>query len=378
MFPYDKGLLADSSLQFELKAIDGLARAGIIHLKGRTIQSPVFMPVGTNATVKALTVEELKSIGYQLILGNTYHLHLRPGDETVRKLGGLHKFMNWDRCLLTDSGGFQVFSLAKLNKVTEEGAFFQNHIDGSKMLLTPEKSISIQENLGSDIMMVMDECLAIPADRKKAEKSIELTYRWAKRSLAARQSSNNMFGIVQGAEYEDLRLKSAEMITSIDFDGYAIGGLSVGESKDVMYAMVSAVAPKLPRDKPRYLMGVGEPLDFLNCIEQGVDMFDCVMPTRNARNGSLFTFNGKITIKQEQYKEDPRPLDEECQCEVCRNYSRAYLRHLFKANEILASRLNTYHNLWFFKQMMSEIREAIVKGKFADYKKSFLERYQQS
>lgn len=368
--------MADSSLRFKLCFTEGKARAGEIELRGRKIQTPLFMPVGTNATVKALTVDELKSIGYQLILGNTYHLYLRPGDQTIQRLGGLHKFMNWDRCLLTDSGGFQVFSLAKLNKISEEGAAFQNHIDGSKMFISPEDSIAIQENLGSDIMMVLDECLAIPSEKEKVKKSIELTYRWAKRCFDARKSNQNLFGIVQGAEFEDLRIQSAKMTTEIDFDGFAIGGLSVGEESDVMYQIVSAVTPHLPDNKLRYLMGVGEPLDLLNCIEQGVDMFDCVMPTRNARNGSLFTFDGKVSIKQERYKEDGRPLDENCQCEVCRNYSRAYLRHLFKANEILASRLNTFHNLWFFKELMKKAREAIVAGGFKDFKSAFVSRYQ--
>ncbi|MBU2512957.1 tRNA guanosine(34) transglycosylase Tgt [bacterium] len=370
--------MTQSSLKFELTVSDGNARAGIIHLRGRTIETPVFMPVGTNATVKALTVDELKSIGYQLILGNTYHLHLRPGDEIVRKLGGLHKFMNWNRCLLTDSGGFQVFSLAKLNKITEEGAYFQSHIDGTRMILTPESSISIQENLGSDIMMVLDECLEIPAPKDKVARSIELTQRWARRSFKAKTSRNALFGIVQGAHYGDLRKESAQMISSIDFDGYAIGGLSVGESKEVMYNIVSLVAPDLPADKPRYLMGVGDPIDLLCCIEQGIDMFDCVLPTRNARNGSLFTFNGKISIKQEKYTEDPNPLDSDCNCEVCRNYSRAYLRHLYKANEILASRLNSYHNLWFFKRFVEEIRESIIRGEFQSYKERFLSRYNPS
>lgn len=335
------------------------------------------MPVGTNATVKALTVDELKAIGYKLILGNTYHLHVRPGDETIRRLGGLHKFMNWDRCLLTDSGGFQVFSLAKLRKITEEGVFFQSHLDGSPLLLTPESSIAIQENLGADIMMAMDECLAIPSSREIVERSVALTYRWALRSHAARKSGNSLFGIVQGAEFEDLRQESARLISAIDFDGFAIGGLSVGESKAVMYRMVSVTAPALPRLKPRYLMGVGDPVDLFYCIEQGIDMFDCVLPTRNARNGCLFTFMGKLSIKQERYKEDPAPLEADCQCEVCRNYSRAYLRHLYKANEILASRLNSYHNLWFFKQLTATIRESILNGRFQEYKREFLAGYRQ-
>lgn len=343
-------------------------------LAGRTIETPVFMPVGTNATVKALTVEELKSIGYELILGNTYHLHLRPGDRVIHRLGGLHKFMNWNRCILTDSGGFQVFSLARLNKISEEGAFFQNHLDGSRMVLTPESSIAIQENLGSDIMMVLDECLGIPAARSKVEASIDLTYRWARRSFEARTSPNSLFGIVQGAQFEDLRLRSAELITSIDFEGYAIGGLSVGESKDIMYDLVSAVAPSLPSDKPRYLMGVGDPVDMLNCIEHGIDMFDCVLPTRNARNGCLFTSQGKIVIKQERYAEDDSALDETCQCPVCKHYSRAYLRHLFKAGEILASRLNSLHNLWFFKKLMEETRQTIADGSFQSFKRRMVDK----
>ena len=367
--------LTDSPLKYILEKTDGSARAGTLYLQGREIQTPVFMPVGTNATVKALTVDELKNIGYQLILGNTYHLHLRPGDTIVRNMGGLHRFMNWDRCILTDSGGFQVFSLAQLNKITDEGAFFQSHLDGSRMVLTPESSIEIQENLGSNIMMVLDECVAIPAEKDYTAESIELTYRWAKRSFEARKSNNALFGIVQGAQFEDLRRLSAEMTTQIDFDGFAIGGLSVGETKEVMYEMVSVVSPLLPKEKPRYLMGVGDPLDLLNCIENGIDMFDCVLPTRNARNGSLFTFNGPVSIKQERYKEDPEPIDPDCQCEVCRNYSRAYLRHLYKANEILSSRLNTYHNLWFFKKFTEEMREAILEGRFVQYKKEFLNRY---
>lgn len=364
-----------SRLRFELTAEDGSARAGKIYLRDRIIDTPVFMPVGTNATVKAITVDELKSIGYQLILGNTYHLHLRPSDEVVYRLGGLHSFMNWDRCILTDSGGFQVFSLGKLNKVTEEGVYFQNHLDGSRMVLTPESTIRIQENLGSDIMMVLDECLGIPTERERVQRSIELTAKWAKRALQARKTNNNLFAIVQGAEYEDLRLESAQMLQDNAFDGYAIGGLSVGESKEIMNNIVKVVAPVLPKNKPRYLMGVGDPVDLLNSIESGVDMFDCVMPTRNARNGCLFTSQGKITIKQEKYTEDKQPIDNRCQCDVCRNYSRAYIRHLFKANEILASRLNTYHNLWFFKQLLSNAREAIREGQYQEFKRRFLAEY---
>lgn len=333
------------------------------------------MPVGTNGTVKALTVDELKNIGYSLILGNTYHLHLRPGDELIQRLGGLHDFMNWNRAILTDSGGFQVFSLGRLNKISEAGAFFRSHLDGSNKVLTPESVITIQENLGSDIMMVLDECLPIPVSKKTAADSIARTTRWAERSFNARTSENSLFGIVQGADFEDLRRESAQMLMETNFDGFAIGGLSVGEDKDIMNEIVSLIAPTLPEKKPRYLMGVGDPMDILNSIESGVDMFDCVLPTRNARNGGLFTFKGTISIKQSQFKEDNLPLDEDCDCEVCQNYSRAYLRHLYKSNEILSSRLNSYHNLWFFKQLLEKARQAIVAGDFSAFKRRFFEGY---
>ena len=333
------------------------------------------MPVGTNATVKAITVDELKRIGYRLILGNTYHLYLRPGDDTIKKLGGLHRFMNWDRAILTDSGGFQVFSLGKLNKVEEKGVTFQSHLDGSTHTLTPEKAIMIQENLGSNIMMVLDECLGIPTGKDKVWKSIELTGRWAERALKAKKTDNNLFGIVQGASFEDCRIASAQMLTAMPFNGYAIGGLSVGEEKETMYRMVDVVTSQLPDSKPRYLMGIGDPLDIVNCVASGIDMFDCVMPTRNARNGCLFTFQGKIRIKQAVHKNDPNPLDENCQCEVCQNYSRAYLNHLYRANEILASRLNTYHNLWFFHELISRIRSAILNGCYEEFRKQFFVDY---
>jgi len=367
--------LSDPKLKFELEARDGHARAGFFHLHGQKIETPIFMPVGTNGTVKAVTVDELKKIGYSLILGNTYHLHLRPGDELVRRLGGLHDFMNWNRAILTDSGGFQVFSLGKLNKISEEGAFFRSHLDGSKKVLTPESVVTIQENLGSDIMMVLDECLPIPVAKTTAADSIARTARWAVRSFKARTSDNNLFGIVQGAAFEDLRKESAEMLMETDFDGFAIGGLSVGEDKDIMNGIVSLIAPTLPENKPRYLMGVGDPIDMLNSIEAGVDMFDCVLPTRNARNGGLFTFKGTISIKQSRFKEDNLPLDEDCGCEVCQNYSRAYLRHLYKSNEILSSRLNSYHNLWFFKQLLSKARQAIITGNFSAFKHQFCMDY---
>lgn len=367
--------MSRSKLHFKLEARDGNARAGFFHLHGQKIETPIFMPVGTNATVKAITVDELKTIGYRLILGNTYHLHLRPGDEIIQRLGGLHDFMNWNRGILTDSGGFQVFSLGKLNKVTEEGAFFQSHLDGSKKVLTPESVIAIQENLASDIMMVLDECLPIPIDKKAAAESIKRTGRWAVRSFNARTTENNLFGIVQGANYDDLRKESAQMLMETDFDGFAIGGLSVGEEKETMNRIVSMIAPDLPESKPRYLMGVGDPVDIINSIESGIDMFDCVLPTRNARNGGLFTFKGPMSIKQARYKEDGLPIDEDCGCDVCRNYSRAYLRHLYKSDEILSSRLNSYHNLWFFKQLLEKAREAIFAGTFKEFKRQFLSDY---
>jgi queuine tRNA-ribosyltransferase len=367
--------LSFSKLKFELEARDGNARAGFFQLHGHKIETPIFMPVGTNGTVKAITVDELKKMGYRLILGNTYHLHLRPGDGIIQRLGGLHQFMNWNRGILTDSGGFQVFSLGKLNKISEEGAFFRSHLDGSKKVLTPESAIAIQENLGSDIMMVLDECLPIPVDKKTAAESIARTTRWAVRSFNARRSDNNLFGIVQGADFEDLRRESAQMLMETDFDGFAIGGLSVGEDKEIMDGMVSLIVPVLPEKKPRYLMGVGDPIDMINSIESGVDMFDCVLPTRNARNGGLFTFKGPVSIKRSQFKEDNLPLDKDCDCDVCQNYSRAYLRHLYKSNEILSSRLNSYHNLWFFKQLLMKAREAILAGSFKKFKRRFLSDY---
>ncbi|MDT8446996.1 MAG: tRNA guanosine(34) transglycosylase Tgt [bacterium] len=363
-------------LSYELKGQDGQARAGVMTIRGIEVPTPMFMPVGTNGTVKALTTGEVSEMGYNLILGNTYHLFLRPGDDLVKELGGLHKFMNWDGLILTDSGGFQVFSLAKLTKITEEGASFQSHIDGTRHMLTPERVVQIQENLGSDIMMVLDECLPIPAEKGRVEQSIGLTTRWAERCLKARQGPGNLFGIVQGADYPDLRQRSAEELVALGFDGYAIGGLSVGEDKEVMHGICASTTLHLPADKPRYLMGVGDPVDLLAAVESGIDLFDCVMPTRNARNGSLFTALGKIAIKQAQYRNDPGPIDAECGCSVCQNYSRAYLRHLFQANEILASRLNTYHNLYFFRKLMEGMRSAILDGRFAAFKADFLAKYQ--
>ena len=363
------------ALSYILEKEDQDARAGKICFRGFEIPTPMFMPVGTNGTVKAILPEELSSIGYSLILGNTYHLHLRPGDQLIHQLGGLHTFMNWPGLILTDSGGFQVFSLAKLNKITEEGANFQSHLDGSRHLLSPELAIEIQENLGSDIMMVLDECLPIPSEKAVVSKSVDLTTRWAERCLKARKSTNNLFAIVQGADFSELRERSARDLVSLGFDGYAIGGLSVGESKEIMEEVCSLTVPLLPKDKPRYLMGVGSPIDLLDGIAAGIDLFDCVMPTRNARNGSLFTRGGPIAIKQARYRSDDRPIDLKCGCSVCRNYSRAYLRHLYQANEILASRLNSFHNLYFFHDLMSQVRQAILEGRFQSFRTGFLTAY---
>ena len=362
-------------ITFALQAQDGKARAGKIETSRGTIHTPIFMPVGTLGTVKAMTPEELKDIGAEIILGNTYHLHLRPSDSLIAKLGGLHRFMNWDRPILTDSGGFQVFSLAKLHKRSEEGVRFQSHLDGSSFWLTPEISMSIQENLGSDIMMVFDECPELPASREKLQESLELTSRWARRCKEARKTDQALFGIVQGGGELDLRRQSLEQMTEIGFDGYALGGLSVGESKEEMYYVLEHVAHEMPAATPRYLMGVGEPEDLLAGIESGIDMFDCVMPTRNARNGNLFTSEGKVTIKQARYREDERPLDPNCNCNTCQYYSRAYLRHLYQCNEILAMRLNTLHNLHFYLQLMRDSRDAILAGNFSAFRQTRLQQW---
>ncbi|HBM52116.1 MAG TPA: tRNA guanosine(34) transglycosylase Tgt [Deltaproteobacteria bacterium] len=362
-------------ITFALQAQDGKGRAGKIETSRGTIHTPIFMPVGTLGTVKAMTPEELKDIGAEIILGNTYHLHLRPSDSLIAKLGGLHRFMNWDRPILTDSGGFQVFSLAKLHKRSEEGVRFQSHLDGSSFWLTPEISMSIQENLGSDIMMVFDECPELPASREKLQESLELTSRWARRCKEARKTDQALFGIVQGGGELDLRRQSLEQMTEIGFDGYALGGLSVGESKEEMYYVLDHVAHEMPAATPRYLMGVGEPEDLLAGIESGIDMFDCVMPTRNARNGNLFTSEGKVTIKQARYREDERPLDPNCNCNTCQYYSRAYLRHLYQCNEILAMRLNTLHNLHFYLQLMRDSRDAILAGNFSAFRQTRLQQW---
>ena len=348
------------------------ARLGKITTPHGEIQTPVFMPVGTQGTVKSLLPETLKSLGAEIILANTYHLYLRPGHELVRRLGGLHRFMNWDGPILTDSGGYQVFSLGALRKITEEGVAFQSHIDGSKHFLTPESSIGIQEALGSDIVMCFDECTPFPVDFSAAEKSLDLTLRWAERSKKAKTASNQaLFGIAQGSIYPELRKKAISELVSIGFDGYALGGLSVGEPLEDMLRVVAEHAPLLPENAPRYLMGVGTSSDILACVERGIDMFDCVMPTRCARNGLLFTNGTKIVIKNAIFREDDRPLDPQCDCYTCRHYSRAYLRHLFMAREILALVLNTIHNVRHYTALMERIRDAIRNDRYGEFKKEW-------
>jgi queuine tRNA-ribosyltransferase len=348
------------------------ARLGTIHTRRGAIETPAFMPVGTQGTVKGMMPEQLKEIGSQIILGNTYHLYLRPGHERMARFGGLHKFMNWDRPILTDSGGFQVFSLGALRKIDEEGVRFQSHLDGSKHILTPELSIAIQEALGSDIMMVFDECIPHPSTREYISVSTARSTRWAARCKAARtDESAALFGIVQGGMEEDLRQKSVDGLLEIGFDGYALGGLSVGEPAEVMYQVMDWSLPLLPKDQPRYVMGVGTPENLVEAVSRGADMFDCVMPTRNARNGVLFTSFGKVSIKQARFVEDEMPIDPECSCYVCRNYSRAYLRHLYQSNEILSSVLNTTHNLYYYLHLMKGMRDAISEGTFKTFREDF-------
>lgn len=350
-------------------------RRGEVATKHGIIQTPVFMPVGTQASVKAVTAENLKEMGAQIILGNTYHLFIRPGHKLIESFGGLHGFMNWDRSILTDSGGFQIFSLKELATITEEGAAFRSHLDGSKLFLSPEDAIGVQEALGSDIMMCLDTCIPYPADRKHTIDATALTGRWAKRCRDAHQKREQLlFGITQGGMYADLRGQSAETLIEIGFDGYAIGGLSVGESKEQMHDMTEATVEHLPQDYPVYLMGVGTPEDLVEGVWRGVDMFDCVMPTRNARNGTLFTSVGKVVIKNSRYREDHAPVDENCDCYTCRNYSRAYLRHLFVSREILAYHLNTIHNLHYYVNLMNQIRTAIENDSYRTFRNDFYGR----
>ena len=366
------------AIKYELikKSSECNARAGIIHTPHGDIETPIFMPVGTRATVKTMTPEELEEIEAQIILANTYHLYLRPGDDLVKKAGGLHKFMNWDKPILTDSGGFQVFSLGDMRKITEEGVEFRSHIDGSKHFISPEKSIVIQQNLGSDIMMAFDECVAYPADRKYVKQSMERTLRWLDRCVEAHTNDNQaLFGIVQGGMYKDLREISARETIKRDCDGFSIGGLSVGEPKDLMVELLIFTTPLLPEDKPRYNMGVGTPDYLFESVEAGIDMADCVLPTRIARNGTAITSRGNLVVRNAKYKEDFTPLDHECDCYTCKNYTRAYIRHLVNVNEILGARLLTIHNLHFLLQTMKNIRQAILDDRFLEYKREFYEKF---
>ncbi|MEB7399737.1 tRNA guanosine(34) transglycosylase Tgt [Staphylococcus epidermidis] len=353
------------------------ARLGIVHTPHGSFETPMFMAVGTKATVKTMSPEELRNIESKIILGNTYHLWLQPGNDIIKHAGGLHKFMNWDGPILTDSGGFQVFSLSNLRKISEEGVEFRHHTNGSKLFLSPEKSMQIQNDLGSDIMMAFDECPPMPAEYDYVKDSIERTTRWAARCLKAHQRPGDqaLFGIIQGGEYKDLREQSAKELVSLDFPGYAIGGLSVGEPKPVMYDMVEHTEQFMPKDKPRYLMGVGSPDALIECSIRGMDMFDCVLPTRIARNGTCMTSNGRLVVKNAKYADDLRPLDEQCDCYTCQHYTRAYIRHLVKVEETFGIRLTTIHNLHFLLKLMEDIRQAIREDRLLDFKDEFFEQY---
>ena len=364
---------------YTLKKQEGHARRGEFETPHGTVQTPVFMNVGTAAAIKgALSAADLKTIGCQIELSNTYHLHLRPGDEIVKTMGGLHKFMTWDKPILTDSGGFQIFSLASLRKISEEGVKFNSHIDGKHIFMGPEESMRIQSNLGSDIAMAFDECIKIPSPRDYVQKSCDRTYRWLARCKAALNEYNSMddavnpgqmlFGINQGTTFADIRIEHMKKIAELDLPGYAIGGLAVGETHQEMYDTIEAVEEYMPKDKPRYLMGVGTPGNIIEGVYRGVDFFDCVMPARNGRHGHLFTWNGIINIKNEKYLTDTKPIDPECDCPVCRRYSRAYVRHLFKANEMLAMRFAVMHNLYFYNKLMENIRESLDEGRFGEFR----------
>ena len=363
------------SFEVAAKSTETRARAGLIRTCHGDIKTPIFMPVGTLGSVKAISPEELVAAGAQIILGNTYHLYLRPGCEVISRFDGLHGFINWNKPILTDSGGFQVFSLAKLAKISNEGVVFQSHIDGSKHLLSPEKIIEIQFCLNPDIMMCLDQCIQYPATREQSRSALDTTSEWAQRCKQTWQNSKNghnaLFGIVQGGMYADLRRQSAEELVDMDFNGYAVGGLSVGEPVDVMLEMVDHTIPILPPTRPRYIMGVGTPQNLIELVALGADMFDCVLPTRNARNGQLFTRNGTINISNSRYKDDTAPLDPECGCYTCRNFSRAYLRHLYLARELLIYRLNTIHNIHYFISFIRNLRTAIMADEFNSFRKEF-------
>ena len=373
---------------FELLKTEGHARRGVFTCAHGTVQTPVFMNVGTQGAIKgALSAADLENIGCQVELSNTYHLHLRPGDRLVHDMGGLHKFMTWNKPMLTDSGGFQVFSLASLRKIKEEGVYFASHIDGHKIFMGPEESMQIQSNLGSDICMAFDECIENPAPYKYVEESIGRTYRWLVRCKAENARLNQMedtvnpqqmlWGINQGGTYTDLRIRHMQQIAELDLPGYAIGGLAVGESTEVMYDIIEALDPYMPRDKTRYLMGVGTPSNIIEGVARGVDFFDCVMPARNARHAKLFTWSGTINLKNAKYERDERPIDAECDCPVCRRYSRAYLRHLFKAEEMLAMRLSVMHNLYFYNKLAERIRNALDEGCFESFRRTYSVRLAQ-
>lgn len=369
--------VAPSLVRYELLHVDATtgARRGRLHTPHGTIETPIFMPVGTAGSVKACAPDDLRALEAQIILGNTYHLMLRPGEQLIGELGGLHRFISWERPMLTDSGGFQVYSLSEMRKITEEGATFQSHLDGAKHMLSPERSIEIQETLGADVIMAFDECPPALSERSYLEPSLARTTRWLGRCVTAwSRLRSSLFGIVQGGLFEDLRKRHAEEICAIDLPGYALGGYAVGEAPEQMHAGVAFSAPLLPKDKPRYLMGVGTPIDLLTCVGAGVDMFDCVMPTRNARNGFLFTSQGKLVIKHARYARDPRPLDPACSCYTCRTYSRSYLRHLFNAKELVAMRLNTIHNLHFYLGLMKEARLAIEQDRYGSLLREFAAR----
>lgn len=367
-------------VNYELVAEDRKtgARAGLLHTPHGVFKTPMFMPVGTQATVKTVTPEELEDMGSQIILSNTYHLFLRPGTELIHEAGELHRFMNWNKGILTDSGGFQVFSLGAMRKITEEGVYFRSFLDGSKQFLSPEISVRAQEDLGSDIAMAFDECIPYPADYEYARKSTERTTRWAKRCIKAHQRTDRgIFGIIQGGMYKDLRKQSAMEISSLPFDGVAVGGLSVGEPHDLMYDILEETIQWMPKGKARYLMGVGTPDCLVEGVARGVDMFDCVFPTRVARNGMAMIHTGRMNMKNKQYERDFRPIEESCGCYTCRNYTRAYIRHLYKSEELLAFRLVTIHNLYFLLQFMRDMREAIVQGNFSEFREHFMEHYKQ-
>jgi queuine tRNA-ribosyltransferase len=362
-----------AKFQFHLKATDGKARTGVIETPRGEIRTPAFMPVGTAATVKAMLPESVAATGADILLGNTYHLMLRPTAERIARLGGLHRFMNWDKPILTDSGGFQVMSLADLRKLTERGVTFKSHIDGSKHELTPERSMEIQKLLGSDIVMCFDECPALPADEARVAESMRLSMRWAQRSrdTFGDRPGHALFGIQQGGVTESLRGESAEALTKIGFDGYAVGGLAVGEGQETMFEVLDYAPDMLPKDKPRYLMGVGKPDDIVGAVARGIDMMDCVLPSRSGRTGQAWTRRGQVNIKNARHQDDPRPLDEHCSCPACRSYSRAYLHHVMRAGEMISGMLLTWHNLHYYQELMQGMRDAIARGQFAAFEAAF-------